>query len=74
MFEPEKHVNKTDSAIGATHVVSGLSVKVQTERSRHTNKRMAGQLLAIKLANLAKAEADGQRSARRMGHPTGRAR
>ena len=63
-----QHVNKTDSAIRATHVASGLSVKVQTERSQHANKRLAGQLLASKLANLAQAEADGQKSARRMGH------
>jgi peptide chain release factor len=63
-----QHVNKTDSAIRATHVASGLSVKVQTERSQHANKRLAGQLLASKLANLAQAEADNHKSARRMGH------
>lgn len=63
-----QHVNKTDSAIRATHVASGLSVKVQTERSQHANKRLAGQLLASKLANLAQAEAEHQKSARRMGH------
>ncbi len=63
-----QHVNKTDSAIRATHVASGLSVKVQTERSQHANKRLAGQLLASKLANLAQAQADDQKSARRMGH------
>jgi peptide chain release factor len=63
-----QHVNKTDSAIRATHVASGLSVKVQTERSQHANKRLAGQLLASKLAGMAQAEAAGQKSARRMGH------
>ena len=63
-----QHVNKTDSAIRATHVASGLSVKVQTERSQHANKRLAGQLLASKLASLVQAEADNQKSARRMGH------
>ena len=63
-----QHVNKTDSAIRATHVASGLSVKVQTERSQHANRRLAGQLLASKLATLAQAEADGQKPARRMGH------
>ena len=63
-----QHVNKTDSAIRATHVASGLSVKVQTERSQHANKRLAGQLLASKLAGLAQAEADNHKSARRMGH------
>ena len=63
-----QHVNKTDSAIRATHVASGLSVKVQSERSQHANKRLAGQLLASKLAALAQAQADSQKSARRMGH------
>ena len=63
-----QHVNKTDSAIRATHIASGLSVKVQSERSQHANKRLAGQLLATKLAGLAQAQADGQKSARRMGH------
>ena len=63
-----QHVNKTDSAIRATHVASGLSVKVQTERSQHANKRLAGQLLASKLAGLAQVQADSQKSARRMGH------
>ena len=63
-----QHVNKTDSAMRATHVASGLSVKVQTERSQHANKRLAGQLLASKLASLAQTEADKQKAARRMGH------
>lgn len=63
-----QHVNKTDSAIRATHVASGLSVKVQSERSQHANKRLAGQLLASKLATLAQDEADSQKSVRRMGH------
>ena len=47
-----QHVNKTDSAVRATHVPSGLSVKVQTERSQHANKRLARALLAHKLAAL----------------------
>lgn len=45
-----QHVNKTDSAVRATHRPSGLSVKVQTERSQHANKRLARALLAHKLA------------------------
>lgn len=63
-----QHVNKTDSAIRATHVASGLSVKVQTERSQHANKRLAGQLLASKLADLAQSAADKDKAARRMLH------
>lgn len=63
-----QHVNKTDSAIRATHVASGLSVKVQTERSQHANKRLAGQLLASKLASAAQADADRDKARRRMLH------
>lgn len=50
-----QHVNKTESAVRATHTTSGLSVKVQTERSQHANKRLARHLLAVKLAALASA-------------------
>ncbi|NRR33597.1 peptide chain release factor H [Oxalobacteraceae bacterium] len=63
-----QHVNKTDSAIRATHLATGLSVKVQTERSQHANKKLAGQLLASKLAELAKAEEGRTKSERRLQH------
>ncbi len=63
-----QHVNKTDSAIRATHVATGLSVKVQTERSQHANKHLAGQLLASKLAELAQAATEKGKAERRMLH------
>ena len=63
-----QHVNKTDSAIRATHVATGLSVKVQTERSQHANKRLAGQLLASKLDALAQAATEKGKAERRMLH------
>jgi peptide chain release factor len=44
-------VNKTESAVRAIHLATGISVKVQTERSQHANKRLAVLLLAHKLAN-----------------------
>lgn len=44
-----QHVNKTDSAIHATHVATGISVKVMSERSQHANKRLAKELIALKL-------------------------
>lgn len=44
-----QHVNTTDSAVHALHVPSGISVKVMSERSQHANKRLARELLAIKL-------------------------
>lgn len=45
-----QHVNKTASAIRATHVATGITVKVQAERSQHANRRLAAQLIASKLA------------------------
>lgn len=44
-----QHVNTTDSAIRATHLSSGISVKVSSERSQHANKRLAYALLMHKL-------------------------
>ena len=66
-----QHVNKTDSAIRATHVASGLSVKVQSERSQHANKRLAGQLLASKLQAQAQSRIDDARADRHARHAQG---
>ncbi|AUZ05127.1 putative peptide chain release factor H [Vitreoscilla sp. C1] len=44
-----QHVNTTDSAIHATHIASGISVKVMTERSQYANKKLARELIALKL-------------------------
>ncbi|MCY0964798.1 peptide chain release factor H [Parathalassolituus penaei] len=45
-----QHVNTTNSAVRARHRPSGISVRIETERSQHANKRLALQLLAHKLA------------------------
>ncbi len=63
-----QHVNKTDSAVRATHVASGLSVKVQSERSQHANKRLAGQWLAARLAALGQQAQDEDKAQRRLQH------
>jgi len=63
-----QHVNKTDSAIRATHIATGISVKVQTERSQFANKRLATQLLSLKLAELQQAKERDSKAERRMQH------
>jgi len=44
-----QHQNKTDSAIRATHVPTGLTVVSRTQRSQHRNKDVALVRLADKL-------------------------
>ncbi|MCP4990476.1 MAG: peptide chain release factor H [Colwellia sp.] len=44
-----QHVNTTDSAVRATHTETGISVRVESERSQHANKRLARVLLFQKL-------------------------
>lgn len=63
-----QHVNKTESAIRATHISSGISVKVQSERSQHANKKLAVQLLAYKLQQQHEEANNNQRFIRRMFH------
>ncbi|MEP1385046.1 MAG: peptide chain release factor H [Paraglaciecola sp.] len=44
-----QHVNTTDSAVRATHTETGVSVRAESERSQHANKRLARALLFQKL-------------------------
>ncbi|RGE46938.1 peptide chain release factor H [Comamonas testosteroni] len=57
-----QRVNTTDSAVHAIHVASGIAVKVMTERSQHANKRLARELIALKLAQ--RQELSAQQSAK----------
>lgn len=65
-----QHVNTTESAVRATHVATGISVKVQTERSQHANKRLAVLLLSQRVAQRAEQAQAEQRADRRMAHHT----
>lgn len=44
-----QHRNMTDSAVIVTHLPSGLSVRCESERSQHANKRTALSLLRSRL-------------------------
>ncbi len=58
-----QHVNKTDSAVRATHVPSGIIVTAQEDRSQHANKRLAKVKIAAELeARKEKQTASGKKS------------
>ena len=63
-----QHVNTTDSAVHARHVASGLAVKVMAERSQHANKRLARELLALKLAQHNAGQQDAAQRQRTQQH------
>ncbi len=52
-----QHVNKTESAVRATHLPTGISVTASNRRSQQQNKKLAGERLAIKLSLWRQAEA-----------------
>jgi peptide chain release factor len=58
-----QHVNTTDSAIQITHIPTGTTVRMESERSQHQNKRLALVLLSHKLRqtnDAKKAEVKGE--------------
>ncbi|WP_339386755.1 peptide chain release factor H [Vibrio caribbeanicus] len=63
-----QHVNTTDSAVRATHNETGISVRVESERSQHANKRLARALLFQKLEMMKQEQMTSQEKARWQQH------
>ena len=58
-----QHVNKTESAVRATHVPSGLTTVSQDQRSQHANKKVARLKLALMLREQQRQEVANGKSA-----------
>lgn len=63
-----QHVNKTDSAVRILHKPSGITVKVQNQRSQHANKRLALTILHAKLSELHSTQQQESKAIMRMQH------
>ncbi|KAI0567420.1 Peptide chain release factor RF1 [Gracilaria domingensis] len=60
-----QHVNKTESAVRATHIPTGLVATSQEDRSQHRNKAIALEALAARLAAKLAAEEAAKRVSER---------
>jgi len=61
-----QHVNTTDSAVRITHLPTGIVV-TSSEKSQHTNRAKAMQVLRTRLYDLKRQELDDVRDAKRKG-------
>lgn len=63
-----QHVNTTDSAVQVTHLSTGISVRMESERSQHANKKLALLVLAQKLEQQQHNQAAADKADRRLVH------
>lgn len=63
-----QHVNTTNSAVQAIHRPTGISVRVENQRSQHANKKLAVELLDLKFSEQEQFKNAENRSQQRMQH------
>ncbi|MBQ5938586.1 peptide chain release factor H [Massilia sp. AB1] len=63
-----QHANKTETAVRATHVATGLSVKIGGSRSQGANKAAALALLSARVSDHVDASARLHKAERRLRH------